>query len=153
MSEVVAMPAYMLLIGGTLYGTAAFAGSRVYLLAGIVFGAWLAVCGGSYLWRVPVAGLGPRQEPVRGVRMRERTDEATGSMARTGVLLGMAGLFILNLVLGPIAIGLGVVTLKRGVDRATALFSVLLGVADVVVLLVLMALSLAHGGPVWHLGS
>jgi uncharacterized membrane protein (UPF0136 family) len=37
------MFAFLLLIGGLLYGAAAFAGSRVYMLAAIVFGAWLAV--------------------------------------------------------------------------------------------------------------
>jgi hypothetical protein len=37
------MIAFLLLIGGLLYGSAAFAGGRVYELAGIVFGAWLAV--------------------------------------------------------------------------------------------------------------
>jgi hypothetical protein len=32
-----------LLIGGLLFGTAAFAGSRAYELAGIAFALWLAV--------------------------------------------------------------------------------------------------------------
>jgi hypothetical protein len=45
------MFAYVLLIGGILYGSAAFAGSGVYVLAGIALGAWLAVMGGRYLWR------------------------------------------------------------------------------------------------------
>jgi hypothetical protein len=50
-SEVIVMFAYLLLIGGILYGSAAFAGSGVYVLAGIALGAWLAVMGGRYLWR------------------------------------------------------------------------------------------------------
>jgi hypothetical protein len=37
------MFAFLLLIGGLLYGSAAFAGSRVYMLAAIVFGAWLVM--------------------------------------------------------------------------------------------------------------
>jgi hypothetical protein len=32
-----------LLVGGLLFGTAAFAGSRAYELAGIAFALWLAV--------------------------------------------------------------------------------------------------------------
>jgi uncharacterized membrane protein YdjX (TVP38/TMEM64 family) len=45
------MFAYLLLIGGMLYGSAAFGGSHVYLLAGIVLGALLVVLGARYLWR------------------------------------------------------------------------------------------------------
>jgi hypothetical protein len=45
------MFAYLLWIGGILYGSAAFAGSSVYLLAGIALCAWLAVMCARYLWR------------------------------------------------------------------------------------------------------
>jgi hypothetical protein len=83
--------------------------------------------------------------------------ESEASIARVGVLLGAVGLFILNLVFGPIAIGLGVTAIRRGVrpalPRATALASIVLGAADLVVLLVLVALSLSHGGLTWHFGS
>jgi hypothetical protein len=54
------MVAFLLLIGGLLYGSAAFAGSRVYMIAAIVFGAWLAVAGLGLLVRA-------------GVRTRTRT--------------------------------------------------------------------------------
>lgn len=37
------MFAYLLLVGGLLYGAAAFADGRVYAVAGILFAAWLAV--------------------------------------------------------------------------------------------------------------
>ena len=36
------MLVYLLLLGGLLYGTAAFVGGPVYLFAGIVLVAWLA---------------------------------------------------------------------------------------------------------------
>jgi hypothetical protein len=36
------MIVYLLLLGGLLYGTAAFAGGTVYTLAGVVLVAWLA---------------------------------------------------------------------------------------------------------------
>jgi hypothetical protein len=56
--------------------------------------------------------------------------ESEASIARVGVLLGAVGLFILNLVFGPIAIGLGVTAIRRGVrpalPRATALASIVL---------------------------
>ena len=80
-----------------------------------------------------------------------------------GVLLGATGLFILNLVFGPIAIGLGVTALRRGAgaraarvpaaDRAAAVISVVLGVADLAVLAALLLHSASSGTLVWHFGS
>jgi len=43
------MFAYLLLIGGLLYGTAAFAGGGLYAVAGIALCAWLAVAGGQVI--------------------------------------------------------------------------------------------------------
>ena len=45
------MYVYLLLAGGLLYGSAAFAGSRMLLLAGIVVALWLAALGGRSAWR------------------------------------------------------------------------------------------------------
>lgn len=104
------------------------------------------------------------------------------SLAWTGVLLGAAGLFVLNLVLGPIAIGLGIAALRREsrsggrgsggrgsgersvggrrvdgrrVDgrRAAAVASIALGAADVALELALVAVSLSHGALTWHFGA
>ena len=48
---VVRMFVFLLLIGGLLFGTAAFAGGQAYALAGLVFALWLAAVGGRYAWR------------------------------------------------------------------------------------------------------
>ena len=84
------------------------------------------------------------------------TRPSAPSTARVGVLLGAVGLFLFNLVFGPIAIGIGVAALRRGTrpgrDRATAVASIALGAADLAVLLVLTALSLSRGALTWHLG-
>jgi hypothetical protein len=93
------------------------------------------------------------------------------------MLLGAIGLFVLNLVFGPIAIALGATALRgayptsqprptspgrppgrprpasRGTDRAAGLAAVTLGVADLVVLAVLVLHSAAHSGVVWRFGS
>lgn len=78
------------------------------------------------------------------------------SAVRAGVLLGAVGLFVLNLVFGPIAIGIGISALRRGTrtgwERAAAVASVILGAADVTVMAVLVAMSLAHGTLTWHFG-
>lgn len=50
---------YMLFAGGVLYGSAAFAGTQAYLLAGIAFAAWLAALAGRSAWRV-MGGNGNR---------------------------------------------------------------------------------------------
>jgi hypothetical protein len=94
---------------------------------------------------------------------RTVTRQPAGRLAWSGVLLGGAGLFIFNLVFGPIAIGLGLTALRRGAgargagaratDQAAGVISVVLGVADLAILLVLVLNSAAHGGMIWHFGS
>jgi hypothetical protein len=101
------------------------------------------------------------------------TRQHTSRLAWSGVLLGGAGLFIFNVVFGPIAIGLGLTALRRGAgaraagagaggpgaagagaaDRAAAVISVVLGVADLAVLAVLVLGSATHGGVTWRFGS
>jgi hypothetical protein len=69
--------------------------------------------------------------------------------AAAALLCGAVGLFVFNVVLGPIAIGLGVVAARRGptgrLDRGAALLGIGLGVADLVVFAVLVAGKI-HGG-------
>jgi hypothetical protein len=77
-------------------------------------------------------------------------DRAVASLA-----LGVAGLFMFNIVFGPFAIVLGAISARRhwsaGRDRAAALLGLALGIADLVVLAVLVA-SKVHGGDfVWGL--
>jgi hypothetical protein len=86
------------------------------------------------------------------------TRQPASRLAWSGVLLGGAGLFIFNVVFGPIAIGLGLTALRRGAgaratDRAAGVISVVLGVADLAILVVLVLNSAAHGGVTWHFGS
>ncbi|MEU3827618.1 DUF4190 domain-containing protein [Streptomyces sp. SID486] len=71
----------------------------------------------------------------------------TEGMAVASFVLGLVGLLVLNLVLGPIAIVLAVIALRRDTPRRfRALLGLGLGVADLVVLAALMA---AHGTTSW----
>jgi hypothetical protein len=76
-----------------------------------------------------------------------RTGTRTGprdadGMAVASFVLGLLGLLVLNLFLGPIAIALASVALWRGTTRRGRAFLGLgLGVADLVVLLITMQLS------------
>ncbi|MEU0599224.1 DUF4190 domain-containing protein [Streptomyces spiralis] len=62
-------------------------------------------------------------------------------MAVASFILGLLGLLVLNLFLGPIAITLAAVALWRGTTRrGRALLGLTLGIADLIVLITLMQL-------------
>jgi hypothetical protein len=70
-------------------------------------------------------------------------------MAVASFVLGLVGLLVLNLVLGPIAIVLATIALRRDTPRRfRALLGLWLGIADIVVLVVLMA---ANGTTAWSI--
>ncbi|MEU4241301.1 hypothetical protein [Actinoplanes sp. NPDC026619] len=74
--------------------------------------------------------------------------------AMASLTLGVAGLFFFNVVFGPTAIVLGLIaahrhragTPSRNAGRAGAA----LGVADLLVLALVMAVQLRDGGLIWH---
>ncbi|MEU0256458.1 DUF4190 domain-containing protein [Streptomyces sp. NPDC006184] len=71
----------------------------------------------------------------------------TEGMAVASFVLGLVGLLVLNLVLGPVAIVLAVLALRRDTPRRfRALLGLGLGIADLVVLAVLLS---AHGTASW----
>ncbi|CAL9583334.1 DUF4190 domain-containing protein [Streptomyces sp. enrichment culture] len=64
----------------------------------------------------------------------------TDGMAVASFVLGLLGLLVLNIFLGPIAIALASVALWRGTERrGRALLGLGLGVADLLVLAAVMA--------------
>lgn len=68
-------------------------------------------------------------------------------MAVASFLLGLPGLLVLNFVLGPAAIALGLVAVSRGTSRrGRALLGVLLGIAD---LMILVGVTVADHGVIW----
>ncbi|MEU5090718.1 DUF4190 domain-containing protein [Streptomyces sp. NPDC021356] len=72
------------------------------------------------------------------VTRRTVTRDADG-MAVASFILGLIGLLVLNLVLGPISVVLASVALWRGTERrGRALLGLTLGIADLVVLVSLM---------------
>ncbi|MEU6734926.1 DUF4190 domain-containing protein [Streptomyces physcomitrii] len=76
-------------------------------------------------------------EPTR------RTGRAdTSGMAVASFVLGLVGLLVLNLVLGPIAIALAVIALRRNTPRRfRAWLGLGLGIADLVIIGVLLAVN------------
>ncbi|MFJ9566772.1 DUF4190 domain-containing protein [Streptomyces fuscichromogenes] len=74
-------------------------------------------------------------------RPQTRTRDADG-MAVASFILGLLGLLVLNLFLGPIAIILSLVSLGRGTARkGRAYLGLALGIADLAVLAIAMELS------------
>ncbi|GGT09415.1 MULTISPECIES: DUF4190 domain-containing protein [Streptomyces] len=89
---------------------------------------------------------GSRQGGPRPYAARLRDADA---MAVTAFVLGLVGLLVANLVLGPTAAVLGALALRKGTARpARARLGIALGVADVVVLACLVA---ADGTWSWSL--
>lgn len=86
-------------------------------------------------------------ETVAGPRRRTGARDADG-MAVTSFVLGLIGLLVLNVVLGPVAVVLAARSLKRRTGRRSpATAGLLLGVADVVVFAVLVAADNAAWAP------
>ncbi|MFI2202507.1 DUF4190 domain-containing protein [Streptomyces sp. NPDC020192] len=76
-----------------------------------------------------------------GTDTRRSARDADG-MAVGSFILGLLGLLVLNIFLGPIAIALAVVSLWRGTTRrGRAWLGLALGVADLAVLVLSMQLS------------
>ena len=83
----------------------------------------------------------------------DRTD--SGGMAVVSFVSGLVGLLFANVVLGPMAIVLGVMALRRGTNRrGRAALGLALGIADLVVFAVLAVHSASgHGGPTWNFST
>jgi Domain of unknown function (DUF4190) len=83
----------------------------------------------------------------------------TGSngLAIAGLVCGIVGIFLLNYILGPLAIifgGVGLSKANRGGDHRTmSLWSIALGIFDLVLFGVVLALLASHGGHFsYHVG-
>jgi hypothetical protein len=76
-------------------------------------------------------------------------------LAVGGLVCGIVGLFIANIILSPLAIIFGAVAWSRashgGSSKGMSVASVILGVVDIVVFGVLLAVVSHHGG-YWHVG-
>ncbi|MER6786949.1 DUF4190 domain-containing protein [Streptomyces sp. NPDC000658] len=80
----------------------------------------------------------------------------TNGFAVASLCCGIVGLFLLNIVLGPLAIVFGVVarrqaSVRNGAGMAKA--GIVLGIVDVVLWLVLLAVAASNGGFSWYVGG
>lgn len=110
----------------------------------------------------PAAAHGRADAPAKGRTAEGAATGAVGSaaearrkdadgMAVAAFVLGLVGLLVMNIVLGPAAVVLAALALRRGTTRrGRALFGLALGVADLVVLAVLVTV---NGAVVWSFGG
>ncbi|MFE7114033.1 hypothetical protein ACFU99_01220 [Streptomyces sp. NPDC057654] len=88
----------------------------------------------------------PKPAATRGLRRKD-----ADSMAVASFVLGLVGLLVFNLVLGPCALVLGALALARSTQRrGRARLGLALGAAD---LIVLAALVTADGTVSWSIGG
>ncbi|MGW6099090.1 DUF4190 domain-containing protein [Streptomyces sp. NPDC055157] len=106
------------------------------------------------------AGIGTEaatagDDAPRPVDRRKSTRDADG-LAVASFVLGLIGLLVMNIVLGPIAIVMAVIALARSTARrgrarrGRALLGLALGIADLVVLAFLVT---GNGTVSWSFGS
>ncbi|MEK8144962.1 DUF4190 domain-containing protein [Streptomyces sp. M10(2022)] len=103
--------------------------------------------------RNETAGQAAQQAAERHVPRDSRTPgnrEADG-LAVASFVLGLTGLLVMNILLGPVAIVMALIALARSTARrGRALFGLALGIADLVVLAVLVTV---NGTVSWSLGG
>ncbi|WP_030261842.1 hypothetical protein [Streptomyces violens] len=86
-------------------------------------------------------------ETTSRTESRRKGNQADG-MAVASFVLGLVGLLVMNVILGPLSLTLGALALFRGTDRrGRALLGMTLGLADLVVL---AALVTADGTISWN---
>lgn len=87
-----------------------------------------------------------REAEEKTIRRGTSTRDADG-MAVASFLLGLPGLLVMNIVLGPAAVVLALVALARGTRRrGRALLGLTLGIADLVLM---VGLTIAGHGVLW----
>ncbi|GAA0471900.1 hypothetical protein ACFQ2B_12580 [Streptomyces stramineus] len=92
----------------------------------------------------------PSQEPSRRPERRRRMPKQD-AMAVWSFVMGLVGLLIFNVVLGPVALTLAALALKHGTARrGRALLGLTLGAAD---LIIFASLAAADGTISWSLGA
>ncbi|MFE3265584.1 hypothetical protein [Streptomyces sp. NPDC059215] len=81
-----------------------------------------------------------------------RRASGTNGLAVAGLVCGIVGLFILPIILGPLAIVFGAVALRQ-TGSAMPKWDIGLGMADLVLAVVMFAVAVNNdGGFFWHVG-
>lgn len=80
----------------------------------------------------------------------------TNGLAIAGLVCGIVGVFFLSIILGPLAIIFGAVALRQRAVKGgggMAKAAVILGIVDVILFIVLIAVAASSGGFSWYIGG
>ena len=82
----------------------------------------------------------------------------SNGIAIAGLVCGIVGILLFNIILGPLALIFGSVGLRNakrtGAGRSgMAVSAIVLGVVDIVLFAAMLALASSHGGFEWHVGG
>ncbi|WP_333773586.1 DUF4190 domain-containing protein [Streptomyces sp. IBSBF 3136] len=76
----------------------------------------------------------------------------TSGLAIAGLVCGIVGLFILPIILGPLAVIFGVMALRQ-TGSVMAKWDIGLGVVDIILMIVMFVVAANNGGSfTWHMG-
>ncbi|MFF9864512.1 DUF4190 domain-containing protein [Streptomyces sp. NPDC013953] len=83
-------------------------------------------------------------------------ESRTNGLAIAGLVCGVVGVLVFNVILGPLAIVFGALgrkqaPVKGGAGMAKA--AIVLGVVDLVIFAILMMVAASNGGFSWYVGS
>ncbi|MFC8869751.1 DUF4190 domain-containing protein [Streptomyces sp. NPDC057148] len=85
-------------------------------------------------------------------RTGARNPSKANGLAIAGLVCGIVGLLILPIILGPLAIVFGAVSLRR-TGSTMAKWAIGLGIADILLMILMFALAAGNGGSfTWHFG-
>ncbi|MFD3512962.1 DUF4190 domain-containing protein [Streptomyces sp. NPDC058657] len=84
---------------------------------------------------------------------RGRSASGTNGLAVAGLVCGIVGLLFFQIILGPLAIIFGIVAYRQTGGSGMSKAAIGLGIADLVVLGVLIALAASSGGFTWYVGG
>jgi len=81
------------------------------------------------------------------------TRTGTNGLAVAGLVCGVVGIFLFNIILGPLAVIFGAVGLKRSHagagGRGMAIAAIVLGVVDVLLFIIVMIVAANNGGSIY----
>ncbi|MFE1751852.1 DUF4190 domain-containing protein [Streptomyces anandii] len=81
-----------------------------------------------------------------------RKTSRTSGLAIAGLVCGIVGLFILPIILGPLAVIFGAVALRQ-TGSVMAKWDIALGAIDIILMIVMFVIAANNGGTfTWHVG-
>ncbi|MFJ6698880.1 DUF4190 domain-containing protein [Streptomyces sp. NPDC091272] len=89
---------------------------------------------------------------MSGIGASRSTRSGTNGLAVAGLVCGIIGLFLFNIILGPLALIFGIIAYKQTGGSGMSKAAIALGIVDLVVFGILLAVA-SSGGFSWYVGG